>query len=114
MQIFSQLITFTSAPVSFAVTDANGNQIKQCSQIYIEPAYPSSSGHEQFIEQSGLSTGAGPGTAGVIKVLAPLAASGPQDFWRVSDHKGGNLIEISQFAADGTTGEKMRVTYFVA
>ena len=114
MQIFVQEITFGASPVGFSFADANGNPITHVSRLYAEPA--TSNPHDCFIEQVGTASGADGSTAGVIKRLPkPPAANGGSvvDHWEISDQKGGNLIDVGQYQADGTSGEQMRVTCYV-
>lgn len=111
MQIFPVLVVFGGEPVVLSVTDGNGRPITQASQIYVEPAADMAA--QAFVETAGVATGATASTKGVIKALQAYQSSGPQDYWRIVDHKGGNLLELSQFQFDGTTGQHLRVSVFV-
>lgn len=116
MQIFSKLITFTTAPVVLSFVDSNNNPILRMMRIYAEPA--TSNLHDCFVESTGaaVATGATGNTMGVIKRLAkpPVVDNGtPTDFWDVAANFGSNILEVAQYQFDGTAGEKVRVTIHV-
>lgn len=111
MQVFVQLVTFTTTPVALAVTDDEATVVHHATRVFVEPA---SGTHVSYVEKVGVATSAGDATLGVIKRLAAYASTGILDHWEITDQKGGNLIDLSQYQFDGTAGEKLRVTVYVA
>jgi hypothetical protein len=109
MTVYTQLITFTTAPVAISITDGNGRAITRATRIYAEPA---SGSHVMFVEQIGVATGANGGTAGVIRQLNPFSST-PLDSWEVASQKPSNIISLNQYQFDGTSGESIRVTIHV-
>jgi hypothetical protein len=116
MQVYTQLITFTTAPVALSITDSQSRPVLRACRIYAEPA--TSNAHDCFVEVDGVATGASGSTAGVIKrIAAPIAANtagaAAVDHWDLADQNGLNRVDLTQYQFDGTGGEKLRVTVFV-
>lgn len=110
MQVFSTVITFTTAPVGLSLVDGGNNPITRGCKIFVEPA---SGTHVMYVEVKGTATGAGDATAGVIKRLNAYNASGILDNWDLEDQSNGNTIDLLEYVFDGTSGEKCRVTVHV-
>ena len=115
MQVFYQLLTFTTAPVALSLTENESSVTRAC-RIYAEPA--DSNTHDCYVEAAGVATGASGSTAGVIKRLSkPTAANTAgfqaSDHWELADGNGLNRVDLTQYQFDGTSGEKVRVTVFV-
>jgi hypothetical protein len=112
LNVYTQLASFTTAPVALSFTDVNGNPITRAQRLIIEPA--STNTHDCFVEAAGVATGATGATAGVIRVLAkpPAANSGTitDMFEMATQHEHG--IDTNAFQVDGTSGEKCRITIF--
>jgi len=116
MQVYYQLLTFTTAPVPLSITDNHSNPVYRASRVYAEPA--TANAHDCFVEAVGVATGATGSSAGVIRRLSkPIAAdtagAAAVDHWELADEDGLNRVDLTQYQFDGTSGEKVRVTVFV-
>lgn len=116
MQVLTQTLTFTAGTaVQLAIVDANGNALTHGSGIYVEPAVTNS--HVCYVGDNALATGTST-TNHVIKELqippSFAADKGSIDHWEVQDQNGNDRVEFGQFAFDGTTGEKVRVTVYIS
>jgi hypothetical protein len=95
-----------------ALTDGQGNVIFHVTKIYAEPA--SGNTHVAYVGDASLAIGTST-DAHVIKRLAPpTSATATLDFWREETQFDKNILDSRQFAFDGTSGEKIRVTVEVA
>lgn len=114
LNIYHALLVFAGAPQVLAFVDGGGNPITRIQRLIVEPA--SSNTHDCFVEAAGVATAATGSTDGVIRRLAkpPAADSGTLvDFFEVAVQVG-NMIDTKSLQFDGTSGEKVRVTAFVA
>jgi hypothetical protein len=104
MTIVQQLVTFASlaqqfpAPPEFALV----------ARIYVEPLR--SNTHAAFVGTSAVTnTGTGVGVVRELAVPGVIAL----DMFNHADEASANTIDPTQFWGHGTSGEILKVTYFV-
>lgn len=110
--VYTQLATFSTAPIALSFTDGSGRAVTRLKRLIIEPATGNT--HDMLVEAAGVATAATGATLGVIRVLAkpPAANSGTiTDIFEIADQHGDGIDSLS-FQVDGTSGEKCRITAF--
>jgi hypothetical protein len=108
MVIESYLLTFASAAQQFP-TPATLGPAGLVRRVYVEALRSNS--HVSFLGTSAV-TNDGSGT-GVIKEIAAPGATTAMDYYVDDDHQGLNRIDPTKYWGHGTTGEKMKVSYFI-
>jgi hypothetical protein len=104
MTIVTQLVTFASTAVQFPATPVG----QLVNRVYAEPLRTNT--HAGFV---GISTVTNTGTGvGVIKEIA-IPTVGILDMFDARDEASHNTIDPTQLYGHGTTGESLKVTYFV-
>lgn len=105
MTVTTRMITFAAGAVVFPAA-ANGAGV---SRVLAEPLR--SNTHVSYVGTSAVTNDAS--GSGVISELAqPPAATLPVDRFDHADQDGLNTIDPTQFYGHGTTGEKLKLTYF--
>lgn len=105
MTVTTQLVTFAASAQKFPAAPSNG----LVNRIVAEPLR--SNTHASFVGISTV-TNDGSGTGVVKEIAQPPAATVPLDYFEHYDMDGRNTISPEQFYGHGTTGEKLKVTYF--
>jgi hypothetical protein len=115
MRIFTQTIALTTAtPVQ--VTQASTQPVAapgDCwplvSKIYVEPL--AANAHTAYV---GVSSVAAAGTGVISELVKPAQVSQQSpNHWSMCSHDGGNRIDITQFYFVGTTGDSIKVSFYV-
>jgi len=107
MTVQIAILTFAAGAQQFPAPSSGPGLVNK---IYAQPLR--SNTHPCAV---GVSTVVADGTGtGVIKELAtPPAATIPLDEFSLEDQGGDNRLEPVQFYAQGTAGEKLKVTYVI-
>lgn len=82
--------------------------VNRATRLYAEPDISNS--HKSYVGVASMASG--DTSANVIKQLqAPATGVNPiGNYFEVVDGDGKNTLELDQYAFDGTSGEKMRIT----
>lgn len=111
MQVYQQVLTFGGSPVVISIQDAQSRVIGRASRLYAEP--DNSNTHACYVGVAAMASG--DTSAHVIKQLqSPATGVNPVgNYFQVEDGNGKDTLELAQYAFDGTSGEKIKVTIHV-
>jgi hypothetical protein len=104
MTITTHLVTLSSSAVQFPAASPG------VCRVYVEPLR--SNTHVSYIGTSAV-TNDGSGT-GVIRELAEPSSTATviNDYWDLENNESDDTIDPTQLYGHGTSGEKLKVTYF--
>lgn len=110
MQVFTQTLTFDGLG-SKTISDLASNNFK-CSRLLVEQVQANT--HISYCGDSSFAQG----TSIVTHLIKQLAIPDtnklvPLDQFLVTDQKGANAVDTTQYSFDGTSGEKLNVTIWV-
>lgn len=114
MRVLTQTITFGASPVQITPADtepvpaSTTDLFPKCTRIYVEPLAANTATCYVGVDNS-------IPTSGVISELPKpaLTATSRPTFWELVDHGGLNSIDLSQFWFSGTSGDGVKVSFFI-
>lgn len=111
MQVFTATITFDGTG-SKTLSDLASNDFR-CSRLFVEPVQANT--HVAYVGDATFAQATSIVTHLIKQLQIPDATKKVAlDKFEVVDQKGGNLIDLTQYSFDGTSGEKLNATIHVA
>lgn len=105
MTVSTRILTFAAGAQQFPAPPTG----VQVTAVFAEPLR--SNTHVSYVGLSTVTNDAS-GTGVISELAQPPAATLPVDRFEIADQDGYNTIDPTVFYGHGTTGEKLKVTYY--
>ena len=109
MQIITKTVTFTNGTA--VNLGAISGAPARCTKLVVEPA--SGNTHVCYVGDASLALGSSTVDHVMKQIAKPSASDAVLDNFTLEDQSNRNTIMTAQYAVDGTTNEKARVTFFI-